>query len=120
MTESTSANHSQVPLDADAAIIAWMGTHGWRVASGRWYLDPDGGFHIWQEPVPTTGGNHAIWIAESMVGRLSAEQLVEALNREDVADEIRISIKVRIQERGDGYRVSAVSRSSGEWQRVEE
>jgi hypothetical protein len=55
-----------------------------------------------------------------MVRRLRAAQLVEALSSEDVADEIRISIKVRIQERGDGYRVSAVSRSSGEWRWVAE
>ncbi len=120
MIEPSSADHSQVPPETDAAITAWMATHGWRVAPGRWYLDPDGGFHIWQEPVPTTGGNHAIWISESMVRRLPPGRVVEALNGEDVADEIRISIKVRIQERGDGYRVSAVSRSSGEWKRVAE
>jgi hypothetical protein len=44
-----------------------------------------------------------------MVRRLPAAQLVEALSGA-AAEEIRISIKVRIQERGDGYRVSAVSR----------
>ncbi|MDQ3223980.1 MAG: hypothetical protein M3Q75_11000, partial [Gemmatimonadota bacterium] len=61
----------------------------------------------------------ALWISESMVRRLSAEQLVETLNSEDIGEEIRISIKIRIEERGDGYRVSAVSRKSGEWKRAE-
>ena len=68
---------------------------------------------------PSTGGKHAIWVSESMVRRLPAAQLVEALSGA-AAEEIRISIKVRIQERGDGYRVSAVSRRSGEWERLSE
>jgi hypothetical protein len=50
-----------------------------------------------------------------MVRSLSAEELVEVLDRESVAEEIRISYKVRIQERGDGYRVSVVPRRSGEY-----
>jgi hypothetical protein len=95
-----------------------MGTFGWRVAPGRWHLDPDGGFHIWQETAPNTGGSHALWISESMITRLSAPQVIEVLNSEDVANEIRISIKIRIQERGAEYRVSVVSRASGEWKKL--
>jgi hypothetical protein len=41
------------------------------------------------------------------------------LDSEGMADEIRISLKMRIQERGDGYRVSIVSRRSGEWKKQE-
>jgi len=119
MTDHTSGSQPQVPADTDAAISAWMGKQGWRVAPGRWHLDPDGGFHTWQEEQPRAGGTHALWISESMVRRLSAEQLLAALNSEDVGNEIRISIKIRIEERGDGYRVSIVSRNSGEWKRAE-
>jgi hypothetical protein len=50
---------------------------------------------------------------------LSAEQLVGVLNREGVAEEIRISFKVRIEERGNEYRVSVVPRRSGESRRQE-
>jgi len=41
------------------------------------------------------------------------------LNSEGMAEEIRISFKVRIEERGDGYRVSIVPRRSGESRRQE-
>jgi hypothetical protein len=82
-------------------------------------MDPETGFHVWQEERPAAGGSHALWISESMVRHLSAEQLVQVLNSEGMAEEIQISLKVRIQERGDEYRVSVVSRRSGEWPRQE-
>jgi hypothetical protein len=96
-----------------------MGKHGWHVAPAQWKMDPEAGFHVWQETEPTAGKSHALWIAESMVQNLSAEQLVNVLDSEGMADEIRISLKMRIQERGNGYRVSIVSRRSGEWRRQE-
>jgi hypothetical protein len=89
------------------------------VAPARWEMDSGSGFHVWQETEATAGKSHALWIAEPMVGRLSAEQLVDVLDGEGMADEIRISFKMRIQERGDGYRVSIVSRRSGEWKKQE-
>jgi hypothetical protein len=119
MTDTTPASHPLVPADTDLAVTEWMRTLGWHVAPGRWHLDPDGGFHIWQETAPTSGGTHALWISESLIKRLSAPQVIEVLNGEDVANEIRISIKIRIQERGAEYRVSAVSRASGEWEKLE-
>jgi hypothetical protein len=82
-------------------------------------MDPEAGFHVWQETEPTAGRSHALWIAESMVRYLAAEQLVQVLNNEGVADDIRISFKIRIEERGDGYRVSIVPRRSGEWRKQE-
>jgi hypothetical protein len=109
----------RVPPESDTAIIAWMGKQGWRVAPARWETDSGSGFHVWEETEPTKGRTHALWIAESMVTRLSAEQLVDVLDSEGMADEIRISFKMRIQERGDGYRVSIVSRRSGEWRKQE-
>jgi hypothetical protein len=36
-----------------------------------------------------------------------------------MAEEMRISFKVRIQERGDEYRVSVVPRASGGWRKQE-
>ncbi len=119
MTDNSPGSSSQVPAETDAAVTAWMGKQGWRSAPGRWHMDPDGGFHIWQEEGRKPGGSHALWVSEAMVRRLSAERIVEALDREDVADEIRVSLKIRIEERGDGYRVSVVSRSSGEWKRLD-
>lgn len=119
MTDSTKGSGPPVPPESSAAVIAWMRSHGWKVGPTLWESDPDGGFHVWQEEVPTTGGRHALWISEFMIGRLSAEQLVKVLSNEDMAEEIRISIRVRIQERGDEYRVSVVPRRSGEWPRQE-
>jgi hypothetical protein len=80
-------------------------------------MDPEAGYHVWQENGNTSERSHALWIAESMVRRLSAEDLVRVLNSEDMREEIRISTKVRIEPRGSEYRVSVVSRNSGEWKR---
>ncbi len=118
MTLSQGLN-SQVPAETDTAIIAWMAARGWKVASARREMEVDVGFHVWQEHKPTAGGSHALWISESMVKHLSAEQLVKVLNSEDMTEEIRISFKVSIRERGDEYRVLVVSRRSGEWPRQE-
>jgi len=114
-----STPNPQVPPETNAAIVAWMGDQGWHVAPARWEMDPEAGFHVWQEAEPTRGRSHALWIAESMVSHLSAEQLVNVLDSEGMAEEIRISFKMRIQERGDGYRVPIVSRRSGEWRKQE-
>jgi hypothetical protein len=82
-------------------------------------MDPDAGFHVWQEEEPVGERSHALWVSESMVQNLSAEDLVKVLNSEDMAEEMRVSFKIRIQERGSEYRVSIVPRSSGEWRRQE-
>jgi hypothetical protein len=92
-----------------------MSSRGWQVRPAYWEMDPELGFLVWQEPESRHGRSHALWVAEAMVRSLSAEELVEVLDRESVAEEIRISYKVRIQERGDGYRVSVVPRRSGEY-----
>lgn len=115
MTDFTLGSTPQVPPETNAAIAAWMRNQGWVVAAARWHMDPDGGFHIWQEDEPRAGRSHALWVSQSMVGHLPAQQLIKALDSEDVAEEIRISLKIRIEERGDGYRVSIVSRRSGEY-----
>ena len=119
MTDSTLGSNPQVPPESDAAIVAWMGKQGWNVAPARWERDQEAGFHVWQEDEPKVDRSHALCFSESMVRHLSAEQLVKVLNSEDMAEEIRISFKVRIQERGDGYRVSIVPRRSGEWRSPE-
>ncbi len=114
-----STPNPQVPPESDTAIIAWMGNQGWKVAPARWEMEPEAGFHVWQETNASAGKSHALWIADSMVSHLSAEQLVDVLDSEGMAEEIRISFKMHIQERGDGYRVSIVSRRSGEWRKQE-
>jgi hypothetical protein len=119
MTE-VAVQHPQVPPEFDAAVIAWMRRHGWQVHPARWEADPELGFYVWQEPEPSEGRSHALWVAEPMVRNLSAEELVGVLNREAVAEEIRISFKVRIQERGDEYRVSVVPRASGGYRRPDQ
>jgi hypothetical protein len=103
----------------DAVVVAWMERFGWKVSNGRRVQDPDLVFYIWQEDEPSVGRSHALWIDESMLADLSPEQLVEVLDREGVAQEIRINFKVRIQERGAEYRISVVPRRSGEQRRVE-
>ena len=119
MTDLSQGLNPQVPAETDAAIVAWMAARGWKVAPARPEVEMELGFHVWQEHKPTAGGSHALWVSESMVKHLSAEQLVKVLNSEDMGEEIRISLKVSIQERGDEYRVLVVSRRSGEWPRQE-
>jgi hypothetical protein len=108
---------SQLPPESDAAVSAWMRNQGWKVAPARWEMDPESGFYVWQEDEPSIGRSHALWVADSMLKDLSAEQLVGVLNSEGVGEEIRINFKVRIEERGDEYRVSVVPRRSGESRR---
>jgi hypothetical protein len=108
-----------LPPATDAAVAAWMTRHGWPVTGARFELDPENEFRVWQEDEPKIGRSHALWVAESMVRRLSAEELVAVLDKEGMADEMRISYKVRIEERGDGYRVSVVPRPSGEMKRLD-
>jgi hypothetical protein len=92
---------------------------GWLVDGGRWEADPENQFYVWQEDEPAIGRSHALWVSASMLRDLSARQLVEVLEREGMAQEIRINFKVRIEERGSEYRVSPVPRRSGESRRVE-
>jgi hypothetical protein len=109
----------QLPPETHEAVVKWMKSQGWNVASARWEMEPEAGFYVWQEDQPAAGRSHALWIAEAMVRHLSAEQLVRVLNNEEVAEEIRINFKVRIEERGAEYRVSTVPRRSGGWRGVE-
>jgi len=108
-----------VPPETEVAIAQWMRRHGWQVEPARWEADPELGFYVWQELQPRLGRSHGLWIAEPMVSGLSAEGLLGVLEGEAVAEEIRISFRVRIQERGAGYRISVVPRRSGEYRRVE-
>lgn len=75
------------------------------------------GFYVWQEEAPPMGRWHALWVEEPMVRHLTPEELVAVLDRESVAEAIRISFKVRIEERGAEYRVSVVPRRSGEFRK---
>jgi hypothetical protein len=118
MADFTPANPQLAP-ETDAAVARWMASHGWNVAPARWERDPDTGFFVWQEDEPPIGRSHALWIAESMARHLGPEELVRVLNDERVAEEIRISFKIRIEERGNEYRVSVVPRRSGESRRLE-
>jgi hypothetical protein len=119
MTDFAPGSNPQVPPKSDAAITAWMGKQGWKVIPPRWEREHEAAFYVWQEEEPTAGRSHALWVSDSMVRHLSAEQLVKALESEDMAEAIRISFKIRIQERGDGYRTSIVPRGSGAWKKPE-
>ena len=109
------AEHPQLDPHREAAVARWMRSHGWNVLPAWWQMEPEAGFFVWQEETPSQGRSHALWVSDSMVASLAAEQLVEVLNREGLADEIRINFKVRIEERGAEYRVSVVPRRSGEF-----
>jgi hypothetical protein len=108
-----------LPSEIDEAVSAWMKRHGWEVQPARREQDPDMGFYVWQEQTPSIGRSHALWIAEPMLRRLGAEELLGIFKTEDVAEDIRINFKVRIEERGAEYRVSVVPRKSGEFRRLE-
>lgn len=92
-----------------------MKQHGWTVAKARWVVEPESGFHVWQETGKLPGISHALWISESMVRRVPADKLIEVLDSLEMDQELRISVRMRIEERGSEYRVSVVSRRSGEW-----
>jgi hypothetical protein len=96
-----------------------MGEQGWKVGPARWETDSEAGFHVWQENGGLSRISHALWVSESMVRHLEAEQLIGVLDREEMAQEIRISLRIRIEERGTEYRISVVPRRSGEWPRPE-
>ena len=119
MADAGQRSGATLPAETDAAVSAWMRNQGWNVTRARWEVDPDNGIFVWQEDEPTRGKSHALWVADYMVRHLSAEQLVGVLDSEGMAEEIRISFKVRIEERGDEYRVSVVPRRSGESKRLE-
>ena len=104
-----------VSAEIDRAVARWMKKHGWSVSPARWEIEPESGFHVWQETGKAPGLSHALWVSESMVRHLSAEQLIEVLDKEEMDQELRISVRMRIEERGSEYRVSVVSRRSGEW-----
>ena len=89
--------------------------HGWTVAKARWEMEPESGFHVWQETGTSPGTSHALWVSESMIRNRSADQLIQVLDREEMDQELRISLRMRIEERGSEYRISVVSRRSGEW-----
>ena len=109
-----------IPPEADAAVSAWMRGRGWQVNPVRWQTEePNMGFYVWQEEVSSIGKVHALWLDEAMIRHLKAKELVQVLERESVAEEIRINYKVRIEERGAGYRVSVVPRKSGAFRGVE-
>lgn len=104
--------HSPVPPETDDAVMRWMRGHGWEVSPARWQMEPESGFLVWQEQAQH-GKSHALWVAETMIKRLKPVQLVDVLIRERVGEEIRINFKIRVEERGDEYRVSVVPRPSG-------
>jgi hypothetical protein len=120
MSSSPAEAAPPVPPASAAAVAAWMRSQGWTVLSPRWGTDPEAAFYVWQEDEPRIGRSHALWIAESMVRRLTAGELVEVLNSQGIAQEIQISYKIRIEERGNEYRVSVVPRPSGEMKRMDE
>lgn len=116
MAEFTHEN-PKIPPDIDRAVLRWMGDHGWDADPARRHMDPDGAFYVWQERESAQGRSHALWVEEAMVRHLSPEQLLQILDSEAVAEDIRISFKVRIEERGAEYRVSVVPRRSGEFRK---
>jgi hypothetical protein len=119
MEESTPGSNRPIPPTIDKAVVAWMRNQGWQVGPARWEEDPETGFGVWQEDASRTGRSHALWVAESMIRHLNAEELIAVLNSEGIAQDLRISFKMRIEERGDGYRVSVVPRPSGEFRRAD-
>jgi hypothetical protein len=118
MTE-VALGQTPMPPDTDDAVARWMKGHGWDVAPARWQMEPEAGFFIWQEHTPQQGRAHALWVSETMIRRLKPVQLVDVLIQQHVAEEIRVSLQIRIEERGAEYRVSVVPRISGEFKAQE-
>ena len=108
-----------VPPETDAAVSAWMRKHGWKTAGARWEMEPETGFYVWEEEAPEGSRTHALWVEDAMVQHRTAEELVQVLKREGMVEEIRISFRVRIEERGAEYRISVVPRKSGGFRRPE-
>jgi hypothetical protein len=111
-------NNPPIPPETDSTISAWMRSHGWNVAAARWTMEPEAGFYVWQEE-HLDGKAHALWVADYMVRHLTPDELIKVLNQEAVAEDVRASFKVRIEERGAEYRVSPVPRRSGGFKKLE-
>jgi len=115
MTDTTPGSTPKVPTKTDTAMVAWMKQHGWTAAKARWEMESEMGYHVWQETGKSPGTSHALWVSDPMIRRLSAQQLIEVLDKEEMDQELRISLRMKIEERGSEYRISVVSRRSGEW-----
>ena len=91
-----------------------MHGHGWKVGPAIRHLEPEGGFYVWREDSDGVK-SHSLWVAETMVHNFRPDQLVEIFKRERLAEDLRVSFRIRIEERGTDYRVSLVPRRSGEF-----
>ena len=111
---STADGYSRIPPDTDAAVVRWMHAHGWKVGPANRQVEPEGEFYVWREESDGVK-SHALWVAETMVHNLRPDQLVEVFKRERLAEDLRVSFRIRIVERGTEFRVSLVPRRSGEF-----
>jgi hypothetical protein len=112
------SQNSRIPPETDAEVVRWMNGHGWKVGPAVRRQEPEGSFYVWQED----GGHvtsHSLWVAEEMTSKLKADELISVFKRERLAEDIRISFRIRIEERGTEYRVSLVPRRSGEFRAQE-
>ena len=96
-----------------------MQSQGWKAAGALHHAEPEGGFYVWREETAGEGKSHMLWVAEEMVHRLGPAELVGVLKQERVAEDLKISFRLRIEERGTEYRVSLVPRRSGEFRALE-
>ena len=109
-----SDNH-RIDPETDAHVMRWMAAHGWRVGPALRHTEPEGGFYVWREDSPGEVKSHALWVAETMVHNLRPDELMAVFKRERIAEDLKISFRLRIEERGTDYRVSLVPRRSGEF-----
>jgi hypothetical protein len=95
-----------------------MNSHGWKVEAAVRRQEPEGTFYVWRED----GGHvtsHSLWVSDEMISKLRADELIGVFKRERLAEDIKISFRIRIEERGTEYRVSLVPRRSGEFKAQE-
>ena len=112
-------DNSRIHPDTDAEVVRWMNGHGWKVGAAVRHEEPEGGFYVWREDGGKEVNSHTLWVAETMVSKLGPQELIAVFKRERLAEDLRISFRIRIEERGTEYRVSLVPRRSGEF-RVQE
>ena len=94
-------NEWRPPAEFDAKIRAWMTGHGWVANSTRDYFDEE--VYAWRHDV-SSGSSPTLWIARSVIEGHEVNQVLEQLDRLEVADRMRSNPKARFvvtQESGE-------------------
>lgn len=95
-----------VPLDKEAAVVAWIEGQGWGDASYvEAKIDPGFGFHVWRGRDGNSRKSVRLEIGDITLRALSAHQLGQVLTKLGVAEELRSNGRARVGQENGEYRL---------------